>query len=387
MEELVARCSASSRGRRDRAEDAAALAAAELVEHGRDLRLRARPSSRRGRRRSGRSSSCAADEEAEAVGGDVLLGGREPAERVEEVVLDDPRAPPSASSRASVSVVLTARDRRRARAARARAGGTAPRRGRLRRSRRRDGSRAPARAPAAAAVEHRLDERGLDARTAARRRQATVPRGDRPLDRLARRLAVEVVDAHVVREQRAGRALRSGRASPTRPRGSRAGRCTGRFGSLTTSAQLGREPASAVAVPSSGWYWKYSSNWSRTTSSVRPRAPPGADVSASVAWRRRQAPRRRALLRAHARLASLSTPCIGSSRHERNDADGERTLAGADARAASRRPWTTPAMQQRALADAARPVEDRQPRRRAGSRRRSPTSVERPKKKPASPSP
>ena len=63
---------------------------AELVEHRRDLRLGSlRPLGEVGGG-VGDLRLARADEEAEAVGGDVLLGGREPAERVEEVALDDP---------------------------------------------------------------------------------------------------------------------------------------------------------------------------------------------------------------------------------------------------------------------------------------------------------
>ena len=59
VEELVARRLVLAR-RRHGAQDAAALAAAELLEHGRDLRLGPSASTRRGRRRGGRSSSSSA---------------------------------------------------------------------------------------------------------------------------------------------------------------------------------------------------------------------------------------------------------------------------------------------------------------------------------------
>ncbi len=88
VEELVADRGLAG-GRGDGAEDAAALAAAELLEHGRDLRLGpSRPLGEVGggvgdlRLRAG-------DEVAEEVGGRGLLAGRELAERFEQVVLDD----------------------------------------------------------------------------------------------------------------------------------------------------------------------------------------------------------------------------------------------------------------------------------------------------------
>ena len=88
VEELVADRGLAG-GRGDGAEDAAALAAAELLEHGRDLRLGpSRPLGEVGggvgdlRLRAG-------DEVAEEVGGRGLLAGGELAERLEQVVLDD----------------------------------------------------------------------------------------------------------------------------------------------------------------------------------------------------------------------------------------------------------------------------------------------------------
>ena len=224
VEELVA-ASRLAGWRSDGAEDAAALAAAELLEHGRDLRLGPlRPLGEVGGR-VGDLRLRAGDEEAEEVGGDGLLGGRELAERFEQVVLDDllRTAERLAAGRAS-SVCAPAVDRRRARAARARAGGTAPRPRR----------RSPPRRGAVAALGEpepagggRLDHRRRPA--PARPRTAPRPGGRRrfhsstgPVDRLARRLAVEVLDADVVREQGGDAALEAVELRPARPRGARA---------------------------------------------------------------------------------------------------------------------------------------------------------------------
>ena len=88
VEQFVARRLAS--GRVDLAQDAAALAAAELLEHRRDLGLG--PFRPVGEVRGGMGDLRlrARDEVAEGVGGDRLLATGEAAKRVVEVVLDDP---------------------------------------------------------------------------------------------------------------------------------------------------------------------------------------------------------------------------------------------------------------------------------------------------------
>ena len=123
-----------------------------------------------------------------------------------------------------------------------------------------------------------------------------------------------------------------------------------------------RSRSARPSPPSSGWYWKYSSNWSRTTSSV-----PACSVHAPqrLGERRRRAGRaaRRPRAPAARRAPPPRAPRTGSSSHERKHADRERR-ARRRARSASLAQAVDDAgLQQRALADAARPVQERQPRR------------------------
>src|SRR5262245_37283706 len=102
VEELIGGTSVV-RGGRDWAKDATALGTGELIENGSDLGFRSlRPVGEVGSG-VGDLRLAAAHEEAEAVGGGVVLRRGKPAERVQGVVLDD-WEPPSASRRASVSV-------------------------------------------------------------------------------------------------------------------------------------------------------------------------------------------------------------------------------------------------------------------------------------------
>ena len=336
MEELVARASPPS-SRRDGAQDAAALAGAELLEHGRDLRLRAaRPLGEvDGGVRDLRPA--AADEEAEAVGRDVLLARAQLGEGVEQVALDDP---PRAAERLEPCERQhrARRPRRcRARAARARAAGKAPRRGRRSKPSRRPRGVSPAagRASSTAPIERRLDVERLGAGLERR-----VPGCDRPLDRLARCVARRGGRRGCSWRTAAGCAPRSGRASPTRLRGSRAARSR-RGSGRSRSAQARRRnrsgsrrrprPGGTGSTPRTGRGRRAAFRSARSTRAATRRATRCGAASASSPASSSSA----------ARLASC-TARIGSSSHERNDADANG-LSPVAARASSRRPWTTPA--------------------------------------------
>ena len=145
----------------------------------------------------------AGDEEAEDVGGDALLRGRERAERFERWFSTIRCAPPSCSSLARVEVAPARLDRR----------APEPLEHELQ-ERRLDGSAgaaAPASLPAPLPAQReprrrrppRAPRRPAPARLVRllARRQTAIPLGYRPLDRLPGSVAVEVVDAEVVREQ------------------------------------------------------------------------------------------------------------------------------------------------------------------------------------------
>ena len=191
--------SPSRRG--DRAQDAAALAAAELVEHGRDLGLGPpRPLGEVGggwaifvfervtrKRKRSAATACSAGSSAPSA-----------SSRWFSTICC---APPSSSSRARSRSRAPPRPSR-ARAAPSRAGGTAPR------PRRRSPPGSPRRRPrpmrepaGGGRVDHRLDQRRLDRVRLLARRQTAVPLRDRPLDRL--------------RAPPRGRGARRGRSSRT----------------------------------------------------------------------------------------------------------------------------------------------------------------------------
>ena len=388
MEELVAASLASPRRGRRRAGCGRSRRGRASRARPRP-RARAAPSSRRGRRPGGRSSSSSGvTRKRKHVGGDVLLGGREPAERVEQVVLDDPlrrrRAP---RARASVERVRARRDGRRARAAPARAGGTAPRPRSPRRLRRRGVVRAAGERRAGRRRPRRSPRRRAPARSRTAARRAAERRFHSaigPLDRLARR--------------RRGRGARRGRSSRTargmRPskRSSFAQRVLAdreqdvhaQVGSLTIRGSSAANVPVAVLVGvveevllelvEDDEQRPHAARSTRAASrrAARPAARPAAP--------RRRAPRHRGPDRLGQRRAAGRRATRGTTQ----TANGAARRPAAFARTCSRRSCTTPACSSERLADPARPVEDRQPRRAQVRGDDLPSPASRPKKKSAS---
>ena len=282
-----------------------------------------------------------ADEEAEAVGGGVLLCGRETAERVEEVVLDDPagaaeRLEPGERERVlpgcdAVAPEPLEHELQEGRldpvAGRLRTGALAAGRERQATARRRG--------------EHRLDERRLDLERLLALGQRAVPGLDRPLDRLARGLEVEVVDADVVRKQRRDVPLEAVELRP--------GVLADREQDVHRQArvvddprQLGREARQALVVALVGVVLEVLLELVEDDEQRPGAAGPRAQRLGERCSRSRKRLRPGRAPATPTRAASRR-PCTGSSRHDLNTQTANG-LSSAAVRASSRRSWTAPAI-------------------------------------------
>jgi hypothetical protein len=193
---------ARPRGRRNAPEDAPALALAELLEHGRHLGLGPLRPFGEIRRCVRDLRPRARDEEPERVRRDVLLGPVERGERVQQVVLDDALC---------AAELLEAGE---GEVAAARLDGRAPQPFHHELEERRLdlvfdrqvpigtlGAVAAREAARGRRVDHGLGQRRLERVRRLVRRQAAVPFLDRAVDRVPRGRAAEVVDPNVVCEQ------------------------------------------------------------------------------------------------------------------------------------------------------------------------------------------
>ena len=202
VEELVAGLSLAGRRRRNAPNDPARLAAAQLLQHLRDLRLAPPRPLRQIRGRMCDLRLRARDEEAEEIGCDRLLLRSEAGEGLQEVVLHDVFGPTECVEPGDRQLARPRVDR----------GSPEPLHDELE-ERKLDrlgaGNRCPGGAAALDACERArgrrvddgVDQRRLDRVRRLLRRQAMVPLAYRPLDRLAGGRSAEVLHPHVVREQ------------------------------------------------------------------------------------------------------------------------------------------------------------------------------------------
>jgi hypothetical protein len=344
VEELVARALLVVSGC-DGTEDAAALAAAQLVEHGGDLWLGTLCPLGQIGGRMGDLRLGTADEEAEAARRDVLLGECEPAERLEEMVLDDPGRSAECLEAGECERVLAG------------CNGLAPEplEDELQERRlhpvagRVPGRNLPARLegqpPTGGRGEHCIDERGLDRERLRAVVERPVPGLDRPLDRLARAVEVEMVDPDVVREERRDVPLEAVELGP-RVLADREQHMDGQARVVDDPRELSRESGQSLVVALVGVVLEVLLELVEHDEE----RPVASDPRAERLGERRTRRGKRLLQRGPGGLAQTSDRIV-APRPE--DAHGRRRLLAQCVDGTGH--------QQRALADPARPVEDRQP--------------------------